>query len=196
MTANSQSGSTRKSEAEYLALPQQEGIRYEYINGEVVAMTGASPNHVTISGNLTVNLVLKLHGKSCKPRDKDLRLLVETIGNYYYPDLIVTCDGVDYVPGQTLATISNPTVIFEVLSPSTEAKDRNIKLLDYARTPSITDYVMISQTDARIDHCTRVAAESNTCNLTMIVGMQSQLVLKSLGVTLTFNEIYEGVPFA
>ena len=196
MTANPQPP-IHMSEADYLALDgTDKGVRYEYINGEVVAMTGASPTHTEISANLFGFLFTKLRGKPCKPRDKDVRLYVAATGNYYYPDLMLTCGEPNYLPDAPIATLRNPVVIFEILSPSTESIDRNAKLLDYARVPSVQEYIMVSQATARIDHCTRVPGQPNTWNLQMLVGMESALKLSSLGVTLRFDEIYEDVSFS
>lgn len=195
MAANPQADPIPMSEADYLALEPEAGVRYEYIDGLVYAMTGASTDHVTISGNLYGFLFTKLRGKPRKPHDKDQRLQVAATGNYYFPDLMVTCGAIDYIADAPISTLRNPVVIFEVLSPSTESMDRNIKLLDYARTPSVQEYVMVSQSATRIDHCTRVKDQPNAWNLSMIVGMQSQLTLASLGVTLSFHEIYEDVTF-
>lgn len=106
---------------EYLALEEDAEYKSEYYQGEIFAMSGGSPNHNRIAGNLYIALREALEGKSCEAFFSDMRLQVKKNGLYTYPDVMVVCGGLEFVKGRT-DTITNPVVIIEVLSESTHTK--------------------------------------------------------------------------
>lgn len=124
---------------EYLAWEPQQDIRYEYINGEVFAMTGGTIPHNDIALNLYTALRPHLHSRNCRVNVSDVKVQLAA-GPYYYPDLVVSCHPQDLNSRQF---IQHPKLIVEVLSPGTEAKDRGEKLAYYRTIPTLQEYVLI-----------------------------------------------------
>lgn len=120
---------------EYLARERVALDKHEYYQGEIFAMSGASKEHVRITGNIYWRLAAQLDGKSCQPFNSDLRVKVSATGLYTYPDVSVACDPVfedDHVD-----VLLNPKVIIEVLSPSTRRHDREWKFRHYQQSPRL-----------------------------------------------------------
>ncbi|MGB8700044.1 MAG: Uma2 family endonuclease [Thermosynechococcaceae cyanobacterium] len=133
---------------DYLAAEQLSAIKHEYIDGQVYAMAGASDNHVTIALNLAALLKTHLRGSKCRTYISDMKVRIEELNIFYYPDVLVTCDERD----RSTSTYKRyPSVIAEVLSSSTEAFDRGDKFLDYQHIETLTDYLLINTTRQRID---------------------------------------------
>lgn len=127
------------SEREYLDhYSQIPDVKYEYINGEIWAMAGASRNHNVIVGNFFGELHPHLKGAPCKPFTSDWRVKCEQ--HYYYPDVVVDCDSL-----RDKNQAGQPIVIVEVLSESTRETDYTIKLRDYQKIPSLQEYVLVEQ---------------------------------------------------
>jgi Uma2 family endonuclease len=125
---------------EYLEWEEQQPIKYEYINGEVFAMTGGTLPHNDIAINLTSALKNHLRGKGCKVQMVDVKVGVSKNGPFHYPDVMVTCDSQDLTARKI---IYHPCLIVEVLSPSTEAFDRGDKFRNYRRIETLKEYVLI-----------------------------------------------------
>jgi len=136
---------------EYLALEGVAEARHEFCGGRILAMAGADPTHNTIVHNLHVIIGSVLRDRPCRVWGSDQRVLVETIHEYFYPDLVVTClDAVVVEP--TPVSLTNPQIIIEVLSESTERYDRGDKWSAYRMIPTLMDYVMVSTRWREIDH--------------------------------------------
>lgn len=181
------------TEAEYLDFEQKSDLRHEYINGEVFAMTGASENHTLISGNLVTALNIALRTRPCKVYPIDMRVKVIPSTLYTYPDVSVVC-GDSHFSDNEFATLLNPNVIIEVLSPSTEAYDRGKKFQEYMKIPSMQEYVLVSQEEARIEHFMR--GEDERWILTIVAGLVATLELPSVGCSLLLEDVYLKVEFA
>jgi Uma2 family endonuclease len=108
---------------EYLAMEEQAPYKSEFFQGEIFAMSGGSANHSTIISNCIISLGNALKGKPCRVFESNMRLLVKRNGLYTYPDATVVCGQVEFAMGRN-DTITNPTLIVEVLSPTTHAYDR------------------------------------------------------------------------
>lgn len=128
---------------EYFEIEASSNVRHEYFRGEVFAMAGASRNHNRIVRNLLARLTTALAGGPCEPFASDMRLRTPA-GLYTYPDLLVVC-GPAELTSDRLETMTNPTLLVEVLSRSTERFDRGEKLLHYVAIPSLREYVLIEQ---------------------------------------------------
>src|SRR4028118_1691944 len=126
---------------DYLDWEEQQSIKYEYIDGEVFAMTGGTIPHNDLAVNLTTALKNHLRGKGCKVSMADAKVGVSERGPFDYPDVMVTCDERDR---RAIRVIYYPYLIVEVLSPSTEAKDRGKKFQNYRRISTLKEYVLIS----------------------------------------------------
>lgn len=144
----------RISEADYLALEREAEHKSEWINGEMVAMAGATATHNALTMTLSHLLYSHLAGSPCKPFGGDMRLQISETGLYTYPDLMVVCGPIDFHPDDQLV-VRNPKVVIEVLSPSTEAYDRGAKAAHYRRLASLDAYLFVSQVEHRIECYTR-----------------------------------------
>jgi len=136
----------------YLALEQESEVRHEYLDGEVWAMAGGSPEHSAVKVNVVALLRDRLRGRKCRVFDSDLRIRVPETGLGTYPDASVVCERLELDPEDRKGhTVTNPTVLIEVLSPSTEGYDRGEKLAHYKRIESVEEVVLVAHDDRRVD---------------------------------------------
>jgi Uma2 family endonuclease len=180
----------RFTEDEYLALEARAETKSELINGEIVAMAGASPKHNALAMNVGAALRQRFRERQarCVVYSSDQRVNVPETGLYTYPDVTITCGGARFHPKQP-ATLVNPRVIVEVLSRSTEGYDRGPKFAHYQMTPSLVEYVLVSQNERRIDHFRRL--ESGQWLLTICQGDEAVLDLPALECQIPLAEIYD-----
>ena len=151
------SGFPRMTPQEYLAWEEVQPLRYEYFNGEVVAMTGGTIPHNQIAVNLAALLKSHLRGKGCKVLTSDAKVAVSESGPFHYADVSVTCDARDRSARQA---IRYPCLIAEVLSPSTEAIDRGEKFRHYRRIETLREYLLIDP-DCMSLECYRLNERDN-----------------------------------
>ncbi len=175
---------------EYLALERTADYRSQYFQGEIFAMAGGSPRHSLIQTNLTGELREALKGNPCTAHNSDLRILVSPTGLYTYPDASIVCGSLELADGQK-DVVTNPTVLFEVLSDSTEAYDRGQKFGHYRQIESLQEYVLVSQSEALVERFQR--NPDNTWTLTESRGLNAQLALNSVGITIPLCEIFDKV---
>lgn len=135
---------------EYLALEATADVKHEWLNGIIYAMSGGTPSHARIATNLTAKLHAALAGKRCAAFNSDLRIRVRETGLATYPDVSVVCGSMETDPKDENAT-TNPTLLVEVLSETTEAYDRGEKFAHYRRIPSLREYVLVGQTEPRVE---------------------------------------------
>jgi Uma2 family endonuclease len=140
----------RYTPEQYLDIERAADYKSEYFDGEIFAMAGASEEHNTITFNLSGALVPQLRGTGCRGYAGDMRVKVDASGLYTYPDVVVVC-GERHFTDDHLDTLTNPTLIVEVLSPSTEGYDRGQKFANYRRIPSLETYVLVAQDRAHIE---------------------------------------------
>lgn len=178
---------------EYLALERAADCKSEYLDGEIYAMAGSSPEHNTITVNLAREVSAKLKGTSCQAFSSDMKVRSKTMSLFAYPDLTVVC-GEPRFHDERQDVLTNPKVIFEVLSSTTEAYDRGLKFANYQVNESFTDYVLVAQDEPRIDHYARQG--ENQWLLTVVVGLDAQLSLASIDCTLPLSEVYDRITFA
>jgi Uma2 family endonuclease len=156
------------------------------------AMAGGTLRHSLIATNLARELGNRLQGGHCVPFNSDLRVKVEATGLWTYPDLSVICGPPQFAAG-TDDTVINPTVLVEVLSESTEAYDRGRKFDHYRQIPSLQEYLLVSQAEPRIDHFVRQAEERWL--LSSAVGLEGNLALPSLQISISLAEVFAKVVF-
>jgi Uma2 family endonuclease len=142
---------------EYLVWEEQQAIRYEYINGEVFAMTGGTIPHNQVAVNLAAILKSHLRGQGCKVLTSDAKVGVSENGPFHYPDVSVSCDGRDRTARQF---ILYPCLIAEVLSPGTEAFDRGKKFMQYRRIETLREYLLIDPDKMSLE-CYRLNERGN-----------------------------------
>ena len=178
------------SPEEYLTLERQAEYKSEYWNGEMFAMAGASEAHVLITTNVASELRAQLKKQPCRVYSTDLRVKIRPTGLYTYPDIVVVCGKPEFDDKHN-DTLLNPTVLIEVLSPSTEAYDRGDKFGHYRTLESLSNYVLISQKKAHIEHFARqndkrwVLSESH--------GREDSIEIASISSTLALTEVYDKV---
>ncbi|KKD34465.1 Uma2 family endonuclease [Limnoraphis robusta] len=182
---------------EYLEWEEKQPIKYEYINGQVFAMTGGSLPHNSIALNLASALKSHLRGKGCKVFMADAKVGVSSNGPFHYPDIMVTCDSRDQTARQV---IYYPCLIVEVLSPSTEGFDRGKKFRHYRQIETLKEYVLVDTEKMNIE-CYRLN-EQNKWELTSYFPEELAINQTELEIHLTsvnFNSpislIYEDVVF-
>src|SRR3989442_732099 len=140
---------------QYLALERQAETKSEYFAGEIFAMAGASPEHSIITVNLTRELSSQLLERPCQVYSSDMKVRV-TEDLYVYPDVSVVCGEAQFA-GEEREVLLNPTLIVEVLSPSTEAWDRGGKFEQYRQRESLQEYVLIAQGRPHVERYARQA---------------------------------------
>lgn len=176
---------------EYLALEGKAEYRSEYDGGEIVAMVGGSINHARIIRNVDRYFDRSLR-ESCESLTTDIKVRVESHRKFYYPDVFVICGQPEFYQ-QRNDTITNPVLIIEVLSNSTEAKDRGEKMLAYRTLESLQEYVLISQTKPIVEKYTKDSA-GNWIH-TAIIGLKSSVKFESVDIELNLENIYQRIEF-
>ena len=174
---------------EYLALEAETDERYVWLDGEIWAAAEGTPTHSEIATNIVGLLFMRLQGKRCRPYNSDLRVRVAASGMAFRPDVTVVC-GPREIDAQDATAVVNPTVLVEVLSRSTERYDRTEKLHHYRLIPSLRDYLLVSQVEARIEHYQR--NEDGTWTLRDL-GPGAAAHLAAIDVTLAVEDVYAGV---
>ena len=137
------------SPEDYLAGEQQSPIKHEYRQGKIYAMVGAKKSHAIIANNLGTELNIHLRNNDCIVVTSDIKVRLEEANCYYYPDVVVTCDERDLSSNEDF--ILYPSLIIEILSPSTAKFDRGAKFTDYQTATSLQEYVLVSQSEMSIE---------------------------------------------
>ncbi len=182
----------RMTPAEYLAWERLQEGRHEFFDGVVIAMSGASLNHGRVCGNAFAALHNALKGGRCEAFINDQRVAVEAANSYFYPDLFVVCGGLQLQSG-THDTVVNPILVVEVLSPSTESRDRVRKFEAYRSVPSLHEYLLIAQDRPSVERYLR--SEAGSWIFDQTVGLDRDLRMESLDLTLSMADLYARVEF-
>ena len=177
---------------EYLARERKALNKSEYRDGRIYAMPGASRAHNLITVNTLVEIHLPLRDRTCEVYPSDMRVKVSAAGLYTYPDVIVVCDEPRFEDGH-FDTLLNPTVLIEVLSPSTAAYDRGEKFRRYQYLDSLCEYILISQDRIRVEHYLR---QEDGWDLTEFRSLSDVCQLVSIGCELSLQAIYAKVNFS
>lgn len=175
--------------AEYLAQERLAERKSEYLDGRVYAMAGAGRAHNLISVNIARHLGNQLAGRPCETYIADMRVKVSASGLYTYPDVTVACGAIQ-LEDQHADTLLNPSVIVEVLSPSTEKYDRGEKFAHYRRLPSLQEYVLVTQERMRVEHYAR---SGDQWVLTELNQPDAVLELPSIQCHVLLQDIYDKV---
>jgi Uma2 family endonuclease len=181
---------------EYLYFERGAADKHEYYDGHIYAMAGGSIRHSLICANLIREVGLRLKGSHCRVYESNLRTTVLSSGLYTYPDVTVVCGKPELDPRDPdKFTIMNPSVIFEVLSPSTEENDREFKAINYWQLPSMRHYVLVYQKEPQVEMWTR-RPDDSWSPVAITAGFERAIELAALGITLPLADIYDGVNFA
>jgi Uma2 family endonuclease len=177
----------------YLEAELAAETKHGYYGGQVFAMAGASLEHNQVTRNIGGQLYPQLRGGPCQFFLGDLRVKVEETGLYTYPDVVAVCGEIRRDP-LNRDTLTNPTLIIEVLSPSTEDYDRGRKFMQYRKIESLKEYILVSQDKPWVEHFTR--QPDGRWILAEVGGMEDSLKLSSVGAEIQLSDIYENVEFA
>ena len=180
------------SAAEYLEIERASSEKHEYFCGEIFAMSGASLPHNVISKNTNGHLFIKLLGKKCQPFGSDLRIHIPSNSLYTYPDISIVC-GDPETTDDKFDTIINPSVLFEILSPSTQKYDRIEKFELYRDIVSLQEYIMINSEKIQVLKYFR--NPDNSWLLTEYKSIDDRFEIQTVAVVLSLSDIYEGVQF-
>lgn len=178
---------------EYLALERKAEYKNEYVDGEIVAMTGASRKHNLIVVNIGGELRRQLKGRSCETYSNDMRVRVPSTRLYTYPDVVVVCDEPQF-EDDYVDTLLNPTVIIEVLSESTELYDRGKKFSFYRTLESLAEYLLVAQDERRIEQFVR--QPDGRWLLSDHRSPEGTVELASIGCSPDLREVYDKVAFS
>jgi len=171
--------------AEYIALEEASETKHELVDGEIFAMAHGTPEHGRLAMRLARLLGNALEGRPCEVFSSDVRVRVLATGLATYPDVSVVCGRIEIDP-ENRNTITNPIVLVEVLSDSTESYDRSTKLAHYRKIESLRDYLLVAQHEARIEHYRR--NDDGTWTLRDV--SPPDLVRLSIGVEVSVAEVY------
>lgn len=172
---------------QYLQWEEKQEEKYEYVNGLIYVMAGASESHVLITTNCAAIILSHLRGSNCKVFPSDMKTLIESKNIYYYPDILVTCDERDRLNKKHK---SYPCLIIEVLSNSTEAKDRGVKFANYQTIESLQEYVLINQQEPRVEVFRRT---DRKFWLLQTYTKGEMIELQSIKLKISIDAIYESI---
>jgi Uma2 family endonuclease len=177
---------------EYLAQERKAEFKSEYYRGQVTAMAGGSYEHSVIIANVIAELHQGLRGTECTVSSSDVRLAIASARLYTYPDVMVVCGDPVFLDNRR-DTLSNPTVIVEVLSESTKDYDRGQKFQSYRTLPSLMEYLTIAQDALQVEQWAR--QPDGRWLLTEYSAPDSRIRLTSTGTELQLSDLYEKVEF-
>lgn len=176
---------------EYLAMEVDSAVKHEYFNGEIFQMAGASLPHFQICSNTNTSISSQLKGRDCRSGQSDLRITIPATGLFTYPDVIVFCGEPELLDETKPDTLLNPTLIVEVLSPSTAEYDRGPKFDHYKTIESLKEYVLVWQDKKRVARYTK--RDDSSWVLTDFIGDEAIIELSSIDCTLLMDDIYDKV---
>lgn len=180
------------SQEEYLERERAAFEKHEYYQGEIFAMSGASLEHNIIFSNLFIDIGSKLKGKNCRPFGSDLRIHIPKNTLYTYPDINIIC-GEPNLTDNKFDTATNPSVIIELLSPSTRNYDKGEKFSLYRDIDSLKEYILVDT--ERIHVIKHIRNADNSWQLTEFKQLENIFSIDTISLTLSLKDIYEGISF-
>jgi len=177
----------RNTYAQYVAIERDSAIKHEFFDGEIYAMAGGTEDHSALSANVIVALGQALEDRPCRVHTSDLRIYVEAVGLATFPDGSVICGALQKHPPGPEATATNPLVLIEVTSDSSESYDTGFKLEAYRTIPSVRDIILISHRERCITVHHRDAAGAWSRRVAIAGG---RVAVESLATELVVDRIY------
>lgn len=175
---------------DYARLAEESETRLEWIGGQIVAMAGASIPHAKIAGRVARAINNRMENGSCEAVTSDVRVHVEATGENFYPDVVTVCEDSLYYEALP-HTLLNPVVVVEVLSPTTQKKDRESKLAAYKRLPSLQHYLLVSQDRVMVHHYER--SGQNNWKFSDFYWRSESVALEALDLSIPLEEIYRNL---
>jgi len=180
---------TLYSAEEYLVMERSALYKNEFCDGQIYAMTGASRKHNLVAVNIAAELHNQLKKRPCEAYLGDMRVKAAEARSYHYPDIAVVC-GTPQFEDAHVDTLLNPTLLVEILSPSTEAYDRGGKFNHYRKIATLREYLLVSQDQPSIE---RYVRQQDAWLLTEAVGLEASMSLDSINCVLSLREVYDKV---
>ncbi len=177
---------------DYLTSERSSFEKHEYYKGEVFAMNGASIPHNIVFSNVFGILSSKLKGKKCKPFGSDLRIHIPQNSLYTYPDITIVCGKIETL-NNSFDTITNPSVIIEILSASTRDYDKTGKFTLYKDIIAFKEYILIDSESILIERYTR--SDNSNWMLTEYKESDQSLLIETVVISLSLSDIYESIDF-
>jgi Uma2 family endonuclease len=175
------------SEEEYLALDRANEFRSEFVDGEMVAMSGGSGPHSIISGRLITELNVLLAGRGCSVYTSDMRIRTPVSGSYLYADVAALCgDPIYYERREDILT--NPALVIEVLSPSTQDYDQTRKFELYRELQSLREYLLVDSKLAKVKHYSK--QQDGSWNFRESTGLETSVFIPAFSISLELSRIY------
>jgi Uma2 family endonuclease len=174
----------------FLKFAETSELRYEYLNGELLVMTGNTKDHADITFNLNTQIKNKLKGRKCQSFQETIFLRIKKTNTLFLPDILVTCDPNDF--DRESKFLDFPTLIIEVLSNSTEINDRNQKWQQYKQIPTLKHYLLVSQKNPLVEVYSRPNAQS-LFYYQPFEGLDATVDLKEMDIQIRMSDIYEGI---
>ena len=181
------------SAEEFLLWEREQPFKYELINNRTYPLPGSSPSHNLINFDLAFAIRSRLENQGCKVFGIDIQLQVDRASTYTYPDVIAVCGEAQFRLDLSPPMLENPTLLFEILSPSTESRDRNQKLDRYLEIPSLTGYFLVAQDKPLIEAHQR-AGDDWRCET--FAGLDASLEISAPACEIPLSEVYRQVIFA
>ena len=178
------------SQQEYLEAERLALDKHEYFRGEIFAMSGASIPHNIISKNILVDIAVKLNGKSCEPFGSDLRIHIPKSTLYTYPDISIICGEIE-TTDDNFDTITNPSVIIEILSKSTRDYDKGGKFTLYRQIETLQEYFLIDSENIMVEKFIR--NKDNSWQLTEYKNLDESFTVNTVEIEMHLSEIYKGL---
>lgn len=178
---------------EYLEMERASNIKHEYYQGEIFAMAGASPIHNRIFSNVFIKAGNQLLDKPCRPYGSDMRMHIPENTLFTYPDISIYCDDPESFDDNEDNKI-NPTVIIEILSPSTRAYDLGKKFEFYQTIPTLKEYIVIDTEHITVK-CWRITAPDQWV-LEEYKSLHDTVIIPAVEVSLLMQDIYKGTQLA
>ena len=175
---------------EYLTSERKATVKSEYLNGQIIAMSGVSLAHTRIIADIVTELNIQLRGRDCEVISNDMRVKTGAEGAYFYPDVVVFYGDPEF-EDNVFDTLLNPTLVVEVLSPSTEVFDRGEKFAQYQELISLREYILVSQDRLRVEQYRLMKMQWVA---TEFRRYEDVLPLVSIGCELQLRDIYRRVP--
>ena len=180
---------TQLTPEEYLAWERKAPFKNEYLSGQIFAMSGASRAHNLLTGNILNGFYNQLVNRDCEVYASEMRVKARPIPSYFYPDVVVVCDEPRF-EDDMFDTLLNPTVIVEVLSPSTAAYDRGEKFESYKQIVSLQEYILVSQDRVNVERHFRLGTQWRVIELSELADVLS---VDSIRCELSLGHIYKRV---
>ncbi|NTS42706.1 Uma2 family endonuclease [Flavisolibacter sp. BT320] len=177
---------------DYLSLEETADEKHEYYKGEIFAMAGGSIAHNRLVRNSLTAIDNFLSGKKCEAFPSDLKVHNEANTLFTYPDISIVCGEIERWQGRN-DTITNPVVIIEVLSESTQLYDRGQKFKLYRSLPSLKEYILLSSLEYMVEHYTKQAEDS--WNFRELTDPDDTLTIESIGFSCPVKDLYRNVSF-